>query len=263
MIYLRSLATQPGEPGAYPLNKPQLLGAHLTFDAPVTLLSGDNGSGKSTLMEALARKLRLPSIGAQDAASDPTLGKLTALERRMKLVFGLRHRNGFFLRAEDFFGFAHRIESLKSEMRAELQRVEEEYRDRSEYTKGYARMAYAGSLMAMEARYGEGLDAASHGESFIKLFQARMSGPGLYLLDEPEAPLSPMRLLSLISLIREREADSQFIIATHSPMLLSYPGARIYLMDADPIRPVRYEELESVRLIKDFLAAPERYLKHL
>ena len=116
----------------------------------------------------------------------------------------------------------------------------------------------------MERRYGVDLDASSHGQSFLRLFRSRVVPEGLYLLDEPEAPLSPQSQLALIALLREMTAQrSQFIIATHSPILLASPGATIYTFDGGAMRRVRYEELEHVQLTREFLMEPERFLKHL
>jgi predicted ATPase len=108
------------------------------------------------------------------------------------------------------------------------------------------------------------LDANSHGQSFLRLFQARFVPGGLYLLDEPEAPLSPQSQLGLMALMQDMIAqDAQFIVATHSPILLAYPGARIYSFDSVPVAEVSYAELEHVRLTRDFLNAPDRFLKAL
>jgi predicted ATPase len=116
----------------------------------------------------------------------------------------------------------------------------------------------------MERRYGVDLDANSHGESFLKLFQSRLLPGGLYILDEPEAPLSPQSQLALISMIRATAAaGAQFIIATHSPILLAYPGATIYSCDTVPLTQVSYEDLDHVNIMRDFLNAPERYLRQL
>jgi predicted ATPase len=116
----------------------------------------------------------------------------------------------------------------------------------------------------MERRYGVNLDANSHGQSFLKLFQSRFVPGGLYLLDEPEAPLSPQSQLALMTMIADMlEQDAQFIIATHSPILLGFPGATIYSCDRAPLERVAYEELDHVVITRDFLNGPERYLKHL
>jgi predicted ATPase len=107
-------------------------------------------------------------------------------------------------------------------------------------------------------------DARSHGESFLDLFEARLDSSGLYLLDEPETPLSPRRQLALLAMMLDAvRGRAQFIVATHSPILLAFPGARIYSFDEPPVHLVRYEDLEHVTLTRDFLAAPERFLKHL
>jgi predicted ATPase len=116
----------------------------------------------------------------------------------------------------------------------------------------------------MERRYGADFDANSHGQSFLKLFQSRFVPGGLYLLDEPEAPLSPQSQLALLAMIGAMVAqNAQFIIATHSPILLAFPGARIYNFDATPVQAVAYEDLDHVRITRDFLNAPERYLNQI
>ena len=116
----------------------------------------------------------------------------------------------------------------------------------------------------MQRSYGASLDSNSHGEAFIKLFQERFSGEGLYLLDEPEAPLSPTRQLSLIALLKQMvDQNGQFVIATHSPILLAYPGAQILSFDGGHMRPVAYEDLEHVTVTRSFLNNPQAYLKYL
>ena len=263
MIYLKELRIC-AEKGAYPFNSEAVISLErMSIHSPVTILVGDNGSGKSTLLEALARALRLPSIGHEDAERDGTLAGTEPLAERMKMVFSTRPRQGFFLRAEDFFGFTRRISALQAEMKRELARVEEEYEGRSEFAKGQARMAYAGSLHELNRRYGIDPDARSHGEAFLHLFQQRMNGKGLYILDEPEAPLSPVRQLALCSMIMERSEDSQFMIATHSPILMAIPWAEIWSFDESPAVKCAYDELEHIQVLRDFLRAPERYMKRL
>src|SRR5205823_7380233 len=144
-------------------------------------------------------------------------------------------------RAEDFFGFARRLARERREMLARLRELEEEYRaqDRSARALGLAQGPMRASLADMERRYGIDLDANSHGQSFLKLFQSRFVPGGLYLLDEPEAPLSPQSQLALIAMMQDMVArDGQFIVATHSPILLAFPGARTYDFDSSPVRQV-------------------------
>jgi len=262
-MFLRSLSVHAQE-GPYPLNLPGILSLDkMPFSSPVTLFVGENGSGKSTLLEALARTLQLPATGADDTAYDSTLNSIDPLAHALKLTFSRKPSRGFFLRAEDFFGFTKRISRMQSELRRELDRVEEEYADRSTFTRNQAKMAYAASLAELNKRYGIDPDAQSHGESFLSLFRSRIHPGGLYLLDEPEAPLSPISQLSLISLILEREKDSQFIIATHSPMLMAYPGAAIWCFDETPPACRDYDSLENIQLMRDFLNRPDRYINRL
>ena len=153
---------------------------------------------------------------------------------------------------------------MRTEMQERLAQVEEEFRDASAWARGLAAGPASGSLHEMERRYGPDLDARSHGESFLKLFQARLVPGGLYLLDEPEAPLSPQNQLALIALIRASVEDgSQFLVATHSPILLALPGAAILSFDESPPTFVPYENLEHVRLTREFLNDPERFLRRL
>jgi len=116
----------------------------------------------------------------------------------------------------------------------------------------------------MERRYGVDLDANSHGQAFLRLFANRFVPGGLYLLDEPEAALSPQSQLGLLAMLLDMVGEgAQFVVATHSPILLAYPGARLYGFDTAPPAPVAYEELEHVRLTRAFLEDPARYLRHL
>ena len=234
----------------------------LELGGRVTFFVGENGSGKSTLLEGIAAAARLPTVGSDDVRSDETLAAQRALGDALRLVWSRRTKRGFFLRAEDFFGFTKRLAVMRSELTARLAEIEVEYADRSAYAKGLAMGPVRASLGALEQRYGVDLDANSHGQSFLRLFRSRFVPGGLYLLDEPEAPLSPQSQLGLMAMMAEMVAeDAQFIIATHSPVLLAYPGARILSFDEVPVRRVEYGELESVRLVREFLAEPARYLR--
>jgi len=236
----------------------------LAFPGAVTFFVGENGSGKSTLLEGIASAAKLPAVGSADLGDDATLGAQRALGRALRLVWNRRARRGFFLRAEDFFGFAKRISAMRAEFEQRLVDLEAEYADRSAWAKGLAMGPARASLAELEGRYGVDLDANSHGQSFLRLFQSRFVPGGLYLLDEPEAPLSPQSQLALMLMMQDMIAqDAQFIIATHSPILLAFPEATIYSFDQVPAAAVPYEELEHVVLTRAFLASPERYLRAL
>lgn len=255
-------------PEAFPFSVPAVrsLGT-LDVDAPVTFFVGENGSGKSTVLEAIAAAARLPSVGSVDLARDESLAAQRALGAALRLTWSAgRATRGFFLRAEDFFGFTKRIAQERAAFLQELRDTETEYRnrDRSAMALALAQGPARASLRDMERRYGVDLDANSHGQSFLKLFRARFVPNGLYLLDEPEAPLSPQSQLALLAMLLEMvEQGGQFIVATHSPIVLALPGARIYTFDATPVTRVAYEELDHVRITRDFLNDPERYLRYL
>ena len=262
--FLRSIRRQTGaDEGRFPFSVPAIRSLEsLDFPGPVTFFVGENGSGKSTVLEAIAAAARLPTVGSDDVQADATLAPQRELADALQLVWSRRTKRGFFLRAEDFFGFTKRLAVMRAELLARLDEIDVEYADRSAYAKGLAAGPVRASLGALESRYGVNLDANSHGQSFLQLFGSRFVPGGLYLLDEPEAPLSPQSQLGLIAMISEMVAqDAQFIVATHSPLLMAYPGATIVSFDHAPATPVRYEELESVRLVRDFLADPERYLR--
>jgi predicted ATPase len=256
---------EAGDDTRFPFSVPvirTLTGLH--FDTPVTFFVGENGSGKSTLLEAIAAAARLPAVGSADLDADATLDAQRELAGALRLVWSHKTARGFFLRAEDFFGFTKRLAVMRSELLARVAELETEYVDRSSYAKGLAMGPARASLADMERRYGIDLDANSHGQSFLRLFRSRFVPDGLYLLDEPEAPLSPQSQLGLMAMMQDMLADgAQFIIATHSPILLAFPGATIYSFDHAPAAAVPYDELDHVVLTREFLKAPERYLRAL
>jgi predicted ATPase len=271
MIHLRSArlgAIDAELADSFPFNVPvvkALAGGEIAFTSEVTFLVGENGSGKSTLLEALACAAGSITVGSESAERDATLAPVRALARRMRLSWSARKHAGFFMRSEDFFGFVNWNRKTREEYEQELQAIDEEFAGRSELARGLAKMPLHRELADMTRRYGPDLDAYSHGESYFKLFQSRFVPNGLYLLDEPEAPLSPMRQVGLLALIKTmvEEHNAQYIIATHSPMLMAYPGATIYSFDAGAIQPVAYDEVEHVTFARAFLSAPQRFLRHL
>ncbi len=253
-------------PRRFPFTVPSIESlTSLDTDTPVVCFVGENGSGKSTLLEAIAIAANLPSAGSHDLAQrDPTLAQQELLSRALKLTWRLRTHRGLFLRAEDFFGYQLLLKRERAEFTETLERMNEEYADRSDYARTLATGPVRASLADMDRRYGADPDARSHGEAFISFFQQRLVPKGLYLLDEPEAALSPQRQLSLLAMIFDLVSEgAQFIVATHSPILLAFPEARIYSFDEPIISEVAWSDTEHVRLTRDFLANPERYLRNL
>lgn len=263
MIHLKSISIHQKLKGrGYPFNLPLIQECkELLLESPVVIFVGENGSGKSTILEGLAAAVGLPAVGGSSIDSDKTLEHARDLSKVMKPVWTRKTKRGFFLRAEDFFNFARRMNRTREEM----EEIHKEFEGKEGLGWDIARGAVMGQREGIVRRYGADLDARSHGESFLKLFQSRFVPEGLYLLDEPEAPLSPQRQLSLISMIKEmtREQSSQFIMATHSPILMGFPGAQIISFDELPPRAVEYDDVEQVRLTRDFLTNKDAFLRHL
>ena len=269
MFHLQALHFRPGEgPREYPFTLALLEHLdNLEFSAPLTIFVGENGSGKSTLLEGIAALVKLPAIGGRPLLKDPSLRHAHSLAKSLRPKWQRPIKRGFFLRAEDFFGFVRGMEEMRLDLREELATAERQARERgaSDYGIAQSKTPWAGQLAGLEDRYGADLDAASHGESFLQLLQARVIDQGLYLLDEPEAALSPMRQLALMAFFKDRieQGRCQFIIASHSPILLAFPGAQLLHFGTSGIHPIEYEDLEHVRFTRDFLNAPEAFLRFL
>ncbi|RSZ58714.1 AAA family ATPase [Massilia atriviolacea] len=224
----------------YPFCLPAVRSLHeLELHPKVTFIIGENGSGKSTLLEAMAVSLGFNAEGGTRNFSFGTRRSHSELHEYLRVSKGFRRwRDGFFLRAESFFNVATEIERL-DESGGPGPRVIDSYG-------------------------GVSLHEQSHGESFLALMTERFGGKGLYILDEPEAALSPQRQLAVLSRMHDLVLDdSQFIVATHSPILMAYPGARIYQCGADGITEVAYEDTEHVQVTRGFLLNPERTLREL
>ena len=234
------------------------------FTRPVTFLVGENGSGKSTLLEGLALAADRVAVGSEDLDSDESLSPQRRLAAALRLTWNRKTARGFFLRAEDFFGYSRRVAGMVASSELELRRVDDEYADRSEYARGLARGPHARTISEIRSLYGDGLDSQSHGESFLKLFESRLAPGGVYFLDEPEVPLSPLRQLTLLAILKDSVAEGcQFVIATHSPILLAQPEAEIWSCDEAPLVRRAWEDLEHVTLTRAFLNDPQSYLRRL
>lgn len=216
---------------AYPFHIPAVKAlADMQFHPKVTFFVGENGAGKSTVLEALAIALGYGAEGGTKNVRFSTTKSVSTLHEVLRLARGRKPLDGYFLRAESFFNVAT-------------------YMDEVGYLGGYG---------------GKSLHERSHGEAFLALLVHKFRGKGLYLLDEPEAALSPLRQLAALRAIHQLVGeDSQFIIATHSPILLSYPDAALLQFDETGISKVRYEETSHYRVTRDFLINYPRRLEML
>lgn len=228
-MYLRSLEmiNRP-EAAEYPFQIPAIRQmTSLTFGSNVTFFVGENGSGKSTLLEAIAYQCGFHTAGGsrnnlyEVDASHAGLGDYVRLSWLPKIT------NGFFLRAETFYHFASHLDTMPESL----------------------------------ASYGgKSLHKQSHGEAFLSLFKHRFGRKAIYLLDEPEAALSPARQLAFLRIIKNLEHEAQFIIATHSPILLGYPSAQILNFDEPPVREIRYEDTLHYIITRRFLENRDKVL---
>ena len=210
----------------------------LELHPKVTFIVGENGSGKSTLLEALAIAWGFNPEGGtknfrfQTRASHSVLHEYLTLSKSVQ-----KAKDGFFLRAESFFNLATEIERLDDG---------------------------PGGPPIIDSYGGKSLHQQSHGESFFALMMNRFSGNGLYVLDEPEAALSPQRQLAMIARLHQLvQSHSQFVIATHSPILMAYPEARIYEIGENGLIQVPYQDTEHYNVARTFLSNPARYLEQL
>jgi predicted ATPase len=264
-VYLSALVrSRRGDEQGFPWTIPAVASLEsLEFTRPVTFFVGDNGSGKSTVLEGIAVGMRAIATGSAELDADETLQGARRFAEGFRFARRRHARNRLFFRAEDVFGFTRRVSrSMRS-----LAEMEEEFKRAlpdGSYGQKLAMGAARGQRTALESRYGEEPDARSHGELFLALLASRLTPGGLYLLDEPEAPLAPCGLLKLMAVIKDRVANRcQFIIATHSPMLLAFPDATILSFGGDSIRELAYDEVEHVKVWKRFMANPEGFLRHL
>jgi predicted ATPase len=229
--FLRHLSLPETHLTSHPFDIPAFSrGIDLTFRSKVTFFVGENGSGKSTLLEALAECCGFHPEGGNRDHRRLAFAERSSFAQALRLSWQPKVTEGFFMRAESFYNFATYIEGVSD----------------------------------LRAYGGKSLHEQSHGESFLSLFAHRFE-QGIYLLDEPEAALSPQRQLSFLKIVHDLASPghAQFFIATHSPIILAYPDAVLFDLDSDGIQEIEYRETNHYRITRDFLDAPERFFKHL
>jgi len=264
-LFLRALRkVEYSDPiSSYPLSLPLFRNMkRLTFSKPVTIIAGENGTGKTTLLEILARKLNAIRIDGSASDHNDKLNRIQSAEQDFRVEMLKKPAGNFFFQAEDFIRYMDHLNEMKQDAIQGLKDVERDYANRSDYAKGLAAMPFARTLNEMENAYDGEISEKSHGESFIEFFGSRITENGLYLLDEPEAALSPFNQLVVLNLIAEAEhSGCQLILSTHSPILTACPGACIYEIRDGHIHETNYEDIESIRFLKSFLNHKDDYLK--
>ena len=241
--YVRSVALCVNEVPSfdvYPFSIPAVRNlGELQFHPNVTFLVGENGSGKSTIVESLAISLGFNPEGGSKNFSFSTRSSESTLHNFLRVTKGVkRPKDGFFLRAESYFNVGTEIERLDN---------------------------IPGAGPPITPAFGDvSIHEQSHGESFLRLARDRFRGDGVYILDEPEAALSPSRQLAFLVLLDELvNSRSQLIIATHSPIIMAYPDAQIFHLNDNGIDPIAYDDTEHVRITRDFLKNPELFLRRV
>ncbi len=254
MIFLRSIerVVDMEQGSGFPFDIPPLNNFRkLDLKARVVFLVGENGTGKSSFLEAIGLRAKLGCATGKALDHDPALVPIHPLARSFRLNWAPQTKYGFFLRVEDFFQHTR-----NNRARAEpLGAVAVSHKSGEQLMRGYRAVPQFSDDETLRQ---------SPGESFLNFVQSHCVPGGLHLIDEPEAALSPQRQLAFMSLLKSvADENAQFIIATHSPILVAYPGAQIVSFDDNAVRSVDYHELPHVTFTKNFLNDPENYLRDL
>jgi len=254
VILLQSIQFLKHDEEGYPFHLP-FFNQEIQFTSPITILIGDNGSGKSTFLELIRSKLDLFQIGTPYQYPK-------AIHCKTRYI--LQKPKGFYFSSEDFTTYIHELEKEKVWSKSELDRIDIEYANRSTLAKTLASMPHQRTIHEIESLHNRPLQESSHGEAYLSFFQSRMREKQLILLDEPETPLSFQNQMALLYLLKQTvDSNSQLIIATHSPVIMAYPGANILHVTKDGFQTVRYQDIEQVQSLKQFLNHPEQYFRHL
>ena len=262
MPFLKSFSINSDKQNPFPFNIPAVKFARqIDLNERITIFAGDNGSGKSTLLETIAFYLNIPLIGGH-ITSLVGFEAARLLKPYLEIEWRRQTSKGFFFRAEDFSDFVNAVERGRDKINESLRELRGEVDD-AVIERMNQSMNY--SLYNVRKEYGEDMQAFSHGEAYLKILQTRVRDKGIFILDEPEAALSPASQLVLIAFVLEvlKGRNAQFIIATHSPILMGIPFATLYEIQEDGMKPVDFKETDHYKITKAFLDDPQNCLRHL
>lgn len=248
----------------YPYNVGSLKNTkELIINPKITVFVGENGSGKSTLLKAIAYYNNSINVSKNDLDSQYYLDS-RKLADTLSISYSVKTRKGFFFSGEDFITYINNLKTMKENLYKDLEEIKTEFKGKNDYSLKLALGPIRGQISALENTYSGELGEKSHGEGFLEFFKARMHQKGIYLLDEPETPLSPINQYQLLVLITDLVREgSQVIIATHSPILMALEDATIYQFNQDSIEEIQYEDIESVSFTKHFLNDKDNFLNRI
>lgn len=238
-ILRRITYNKPLEKTGFPYEIPLFSnGFELEFTHPITIICGENGSGKSTLLEIIADGCGFNLEGGNGSHIYESRNDLAGVAHNFKFSWLPKTSKGFFFRAESFFNYATYLEEIAK---------------------------YAGEQLTYRPYGGKPLHHQSHGESFLALFNNRIAGRGVYIFDEPESALSPIRQIAFLSILKRilSAGESQVIIATHSPILMSYPNSQFLMIEEGKLENKKYTDSQHYKVTRRFLENPDFYLKEI
>ncbi len=261
MPFLKSVSFPKLSGSAFPYNVPSIKNLDsIEFNSPVTFIIGDNGTGKSTLIETIACWLQLPHMDG-NSYSKESFSAARKLAMDLKVEWNIDLPTGFFFRAEDFGDYMNSVDRKEVELRRQFdvddevdEKILQQMLDNANHQK-----------YQMKRNYGQDLQTFSHGEAYLHILQKQLERKGIFILDEPEAALSPNRQLSLIHLIKNhvKKGNAQYIIASHSPILMAFPNAALYEITEEKFERKQLEDIDHFFITKSFLNNPEIFLDEL
>jgi predicted ATPase len=258
-MLIKTILIESNEKDKYPFNLP-LFQKKIRLDVnhPVTILVGANGSGKSSLLKVIQSKLSLISI---ELPEDHDFLKVNKSD--VKITLELLKPKGFYFESVKFINYLSYLKREVELAQKEISRIDFEYKDKPKYSKMLAKTPFMRTLYELDSLYDKNLSESSHGEAYLNFFSSRIKDHQIYLLDEPETPLSTQNQLTLLAMILDAtKRGCQFIIATHSPILAAIPNAIIYEIQDHEFFKIDYKDIESINLLRHFLNDKEQFLRH-